>query len=278
MPELPEVETVRRGLADGLSGARIYDVMLGAHGLRKPFPANMADRLQGAVMTAFRRRGKYLIIDVGEAGHIIAHLGMSGRFTILPADGRNWNRGKHDHAVFRFDGGGLLVYTDPRRFGIMDLSPPGEWEQYPAIAGLGPEPLEDGFNAKILYQTASNRRTPLKSFLLDQKIIAGLGNIYVCEALHRARLLPQRQAGSLKPRHTEILASTIKQVLTEAIAAGGSTLKDYAHADGELGYFQHQFAVYGRDGQNCKTPGCNGIVERMVQSGRSTFFCPSCQQ
>ncbi len=278
MPELPEVETVRMGLEAELKGKRIHFVSLKRNGLRFPFPEHFAEKLQGAVLHHWLRRGKYLVVDMDEAGCLIAHLGMSGRFTLLTDDQQSWTPGRHDHVIMDMEDGIRLVYSDPRRFGMMDLTGPGEWAEHRLLLDMGVEPLSNDFNAAMLVQAAHGRKMPIKSFLLDQRVIAGLGNIYVCEALHRAQIAPERCTGALDP-DTEIprLAVAIPNVLRDAIDAGGSSLKDYAHADGSLGYFQYGFDVYGREGELCRTDGCRGEIARITQSGRSTFYCPSCQ-
>ncbi|PLX33380.1 MAG: DNA-formamidopyrimidine glycosylase [Hyphomicrobiales bacterium] len=277
MPELPEVETVRMGLEARLKDKRVRKVVLGRSGLRFAFPDRFAERLEGAVLRHWLRRGKYLIIDMEEAGCLIAHLGMSGRFTVLEPDAPE-AAGRHDHVVITMQDGTRLIYSDPRRFGMMDLTAPGAWAGHRLLAGMGVEPLSNAFHAGALIDAARGRKTPIKAFLLDQRIIAGLGNIYVCEALYRAGIDPRRQAGALDPaRELPLLAAAIPAVLREAIAAGGSSLRDYVHADGSLGYFQYGFAVYGRAGEPCRREGCGGEIARINQAGRSSFYCPACQ-
>jgi formamidopyrimidine-DNA glycosylase len=275
MPELPEVETVRRGLASKISGRRIVQAELRRADLRRPFPAALATRLDGARIGALGRRGKYILIELDTDGLLLLHLGMSGRITAgsaaLPA-------ARHDHVVLTLDDGTVIRFNDPRRFGLIDYVSRGEAALHPLLAGLGPEPLEPSFGGAYLAGKLAGRLTPIKAALLDQRIVAGLGNIYVCEALYRAELSPKRLAASIGRRRADRLAAAIKSVLTEAIAAGGSSVRDYVQANGELGYFQHHWAVYGREGEPC--PGCNCAegVRRIVQSGRSTFYCAKRQR
>lgn len=291
MPELPEVETVRRGLAPALVGARIEAVEQRRPDLRFPFPPRFAQRLRGCTVIALRRRAKYLVaeLDCGEA--LVMHLGMTGRF-LVERDGTGERPGRfhhaagagpHDHVVFRLSNGAVVTYNDARRFGFMDLVPLAELDRSRHFAGMGIEPLGEDLSGGTLAALFQGKRTSLKAALLDQRFVAGLGNIYVCEALFRAGLSPQATAGSVatptgRPRAAaHRLADTIRAVLLEAVAAGGSTLRDYAHTDGSLGYFQHAFRVYDRTGEPCTAPGCAGTVTRLVQAGRSTFYCPLCQ-
>src|SRR5271165_6465235 len=290
MPELPEVETVRRGLERVMLGARIEKVELRRADIRFPFPPRFAARLSGRRILGLNRRAKYLLFDLDSGETLIAHLGMSGSFRIeksatsTPGEfHRERSKDpKHDHVVLHLDNGARITYNDPRRFGFMDLACPETLKTHPRLAGLGDEPLLPEFDAARLAKLFAGSRAPLKAALLDQKRIAGLGNIYVCEALFRARLSPFRPAGILAragggpTRAAAALAKAIRAVLEEAIKAGGSTLRDHRQADGELGYFQHAFAVYDREGSPC--PRCNGAIARHVQSGRSTFFCPVCQK
>ena len=290
MPELPEVETIRRGLEPVLVGQRIQRVEQRRADLRFPFPENFGKRLTGRTVVMLQRRAKYLLAHLDDGTVLIIHLGMSGRISItgqgeLGAFTHNQgNRGVHDHVVLRLASGTEIVYNDPRRFGLMDLATSTTLETHPLLAGIGIEPLGPDFTPEYLARYAAGRRSDLKSFLLDQRIIAGLGNIYVCEALFRTHLKPSRAAACLatstgKPNaRTNALIPHIKAVLADAIEAGGSTLRDYAQADGSLGYFQHSFQVYGREGEPCLTPSCRGMVRRTVQAGRSTFFCPVCQR
>ncbi|MGV7029786.1 bifunctional DNA-formamidopyrimidine glycosylase/DNA-(apurinic or apyrimidinic site) lyase [Methylobacterium symbioticum] len=294
MPELPEVETVRRGLAPALVGARFSRVTLRRPNLRFPFPERFAERLEGRTVTDLARRAKYLTAHLDSGETLVMHLGMSGRFDVAMPDGRNLSPGdfylegaagvpKHDHVVMAMGTGATVTYNDVRRFGFMDLVPTEGLAACRHFAGMGIEPLEPGLDGALIARLFRHRFTPLKAALLDQRLIAGLGNIYVCEALHRAGLHPETPAGALaKPDGTPTpkakrLAKAIKAVLTEAVAAGGSTLRDYAHTDGTSGAFQHAFRVYDRVGEPCRSPGCGGRVARIVQSGRSTFFCAACQ-
>jgi len=292
MPELPEVETVRRGLAPYIEGARIVQVVLNRADLRFPFPPGFAAALEGRTVTATARRAKYLLFRLSDGMTWLSHLGMTGAFRFSgdrldepsryrPAD----SDARHDHVVMQIEhpahGRLVLIYSDPRRFGFMDVF--HDEADSPFLRDLGPEPLGNGFNAAEMATRFRGRSAPMKAALLDQRVVAGLGNIYVSEALHRAHILPTRPAGSLvlksgKPSmRLERLADGVRAVLNEAIEAGGSTLRDFRAADGAPGYFQHSFAVYDREGAPCPTPGCRGTVTRIVQSGRSTFFCPVCQ-
>lgn len=293
MPELPEVETVCRGLAPVMAGATFTHVEARRPDLRFPFPDNFAARLLGAHVTGVGRRAKYVLVRLSTGEVLIMHLGMSGRFSIHLPDGRGGVLGEyeqatgndpaHDHVVFEMSHGARITYNDPRRFGLMDICANADLDRHRLIAGLGVEPLGNGLSAAYLAERTQGKSTDLKAFLLDQRIIAGLGNIYVCEALFRARLSPRRSASCLttaRGRPTargELLVPVIRSVLTEAIEAGGSTLRDYKRTDGTLGYFQHAFRVYGREGQSCVTPKCGRTIARIVQAGRSTFFCPRCQ-
>ena len=275
MPELPEVETIRRGLAIKITGRRIVQAELRRSDLRRPFPPELAARLQGARIGALGRRGKYILIELDKDGLLLLHLGMSGRVTAgtgaLPA-------ARHDHVVLTLDDGTVIRFNDPRRFGLIDYLSRGEAARHPLLSVLGPEPLEPGFGGAYLAAKLAGKLTPIKTALLDQRIVAGLGNIYVCEALYRAALAPRRLACSIGRRRGDRLAAAIKSVLTEAIAAGGSSLRDYVQADGELGYFQHHWAVYGREGRPCPVCDCAEGVRRIVQSGRSTFYCAKRQR
>ncbi|PKR88534.1 DNA-formamidopyrimidine glycosylase [Pleomorphomonas diazotrophica] len=289
MPELPEVETVRRGLQPVLEGATIVNVALARTGLRYPFPERFAERLAGQRVLRLGRRSKYLLWDMEGGETLLAHLGMSGSFRIETAEGSTGSTPgafalarsrdtRHDHVRFQLESGTAVIYNDPRRFGFMDLLPSADLERHPRLAGLGVEPTSNRFSAETLAVLA-DRRTPLKAALLDQTIVTGLGNIYVCEALWRAELDPRRPASALAdPLVAERLASAIRTVIAEAIDAGGSSLRDHMRADGTLGYFQHRFAVYDREDEPCQRPGCGGTVVRIRQAGRSTFFCPTCQR
>jgi formamidopyrimidine-DNA glycosylase len=275
MPELPEVETVRRGLALKMSGRRIARAELRRPDLRRPFPAALAARLEGARIGALGRRGKYILIELDVDGLLLLHLGMSGRVTAGSAALPDM---PHDHVVLTLDDGTVIRFNDPRRFGLLDYMKRGEADRHPLLAALGPEPLEAGFTGTYLAAVLAGKMTPIKSALLDQRIVAGLGNIYVCEALFRAGISPRRLAGSIGRGRAERLVAGIQSVLEEAIAAGGSSLRDYVQADGELGYFQHRFAVYAREGDPCPGCDCGGAVRRIVQAGRSTFFCAKRQR
>ncbi len=283
MPELPEVETVRRGLLPVMEGARILSARVNRPDLRWPFPPNMAERLTGARVERLERRSKYLLaaLDTGET--LLVHLGMSGRILVSGDPLGHFVHAhpapeKHDHVVFDLEGGARVTFNDPRRFGAMDLMNSVDREAHPLLKALGPEPLGNHFHEDHLVAALEGRGMPIKSALLDQKIVAGLGNIYVCEALFRTGIHPARKAGRISRRRRAALVPAIRSVLTEAIAAGGSSLRDYRQADGELGYFQHAFDVYGREGAPCRRPGCDGTVKRLVQSGRSSFYCNRCQR
>lgn len=283
MPELPEVETVRSGLAPVMEGQVIARAQVNRPDLRWPFPPDMAARLTGARVLSLRRRSKYLLADLDRGETLLVHLGMSGRMLVSGARVGQFVHDhpapeKHDHVVIDMAGGARITFNDPRRFGAMDLMATAGAEAHPLLAKLGPEPLGNGFHETHLAAALAGRRTPIKAALLDQRIVAGLGNIYVCEALFRAGISPRRLAGSLGHRRIARLTGAIRAVLTEAIAAGGSSLRDYRQADGELGYFQHAFDVYGREGAPCRKPGCDGRIARLVQSARSSFHCPRCQR
>ena len=289
MPELPEVETVRRGLAPGMAGQCIASVEQRRPDLRFPFPERFAERLTGRTITSLGRRAKYLQADLDDGNVLVMHLGMSGSFRIggnIPGHFHH-DRSKlpaHDHIVFHMGNGAVVSYNDPRRFGFMDLIGRGELADHPHFRDMGLEPLGNELDGATIARLFDGKSAPLKAALLDQRLIAGLGNIYVCEALHRAKLSPRRAAGTLRradgqpTERANKLAATIREVLTEAIEAGGSSLRDHRQADGSLGYFQHTFRVYDREGETCQTPKCRGVVRRVVQSGRSTFFCGECQR
>lgn len=294
MPELPEVETVRRGLEPAMAGKRIARVEVRRADLRFPFPDRFAERLAGARVTSLGRRAKYVLVRLATGEVLIMHLGMSGRFSISAPRGTARIIGEfehdtglgdaHDHVVFEMSDGTIITYNDPRRFGAMDLCPADDLERHKMIAGLGVEPMGNALTPDYLAARARGRTTDLKAFLLDQRIIAGLGNIYVCEALHRTGLKPTRAAACLATAggratvHGERLVPVIRDVLSEAIEAGGSTLRDHRQTDGSLGYFQHRFRAYGRENEACTTTGCRGVIKRVVQAGRSTFYCSKCQR
>jgi len=293
MPELPEVEIVRRGLEPVMLGQRLIGVDQRRADLRFPFPEDFPARLMGRTIASVSRRAKYLVITLCDGTVLIMHLGMSGRFTIehgtqtIAFGDYVYNTGadaKHDHVVFTLANGARIVYNDPRRFGFMVLSTVGEWTAHPLFADLGVEPLGNELSATYLARKAQGKRSDLKSFLLDQRVVAGLGNIYVSEALHQAALSPRRVAGSLSRAdgaptlRAERLVPEIRKVLRAAIDAGGSSLKDYRQTDGSSGGFQNEFAVYGRDGEPCQRPGCTGTIHRTVQAQRATYACGNCQR
>ena len=283
MPELPEVETVRRGLVPAMVGAVIAKAQVNRPDLRWPFPENMAIRLTGKTVKLLRRRSKYILADLSSGETLLIHLGMSGRMTVSGDPLGQFahehpQREKHDHVVFDMDNGARITFNDPRRFGAMDLLDTATADSHKLLASIGPEPLGNAFDEKYLTAKFFGRKTPVKTALLDQKIVAGLGNIYVCEALYRAGISPERHVNKLNPAAVKSLVPIIRQVLQDAIEAGGSSLRDFRQADGELGYFQHQFDVYGREGEPCKTANCSGQISRITQSGRSSFFCSQCQR
>jgi formamidopyrimidine-DNA glycosylase len=294
MPELPEVETVRRGLEPAMQDARLVKVEVRRGDLRWPLPKDFVQRLQGKTVTGVGRRAKYLLVDVSSGDVLIMHLGMSGSFHVFrkaggaKALGRYYHeRAKHaahDHVVFYMSSGAIVTFNDPRRFGSMKIVARTALEAEPLLRALGPEPLGNAFDAAMLARACKGKKTSLKTALLDQRVVAGLGNIYVCEALHRARLSPKRMASTVATKtgapneRAERLVEAIKAVLNDAIKDGGSSLRDHKLTDGEIGMFQHHFRVYGREGEKCRTAGCSGTVKRIVQNGRSTFYCPACQK
>ncbi|MBK4214409.1 bifunctional DNA-formamidopyrimidine glycosylase/DNA-(apurinic or apyrimidinic site) lyase [Paracoccus caeni] len=281
MPELPEVETVRRGLQPHLEGQRIARAEVRRPDLRWPLPPDLVQVLTGAVVVALRRRSKYLLADLDRGGTLLMHLGMSGRMLVEGAGLAGFHRdpsiiARHDHVVLVTEAGTTITFNDARRFGMVDLIREGV--AHPLLDHLGPEPFDPAFTAEYLTAIFARRKAPIKQALLDQRIVAGLGNIYVSEALYRAGIDPRRAAGQIDATRLAVLVGHIRDVLTDAIAAGGSSLRDHRQATGELGYFQHSFRVYDREGQACPTPGCDGVIQRIVQSGRSSFFCPVCQR
>ena len=283
MPELPEVETVRRGLLPAMEGVKIVDAAVNRPNLRWTLPENMAVRLTGATVTALRRRSKYILADLDSGETLIIHLGMSGRMLISGvAVGEFVHEHpapqKHDHVVLNMENGARVTFNDARRFGHMDLGETATLEDHWLVSSIGPEPFGNGFNESYLVQAIKDRASPIKTVLLDQRVVAGLGNIYVCEVLHRAKISPIRRASNLSKKRIESLVPIIRDVLSEAIEAGGSSLRDYRQADGELGYFQHKFRAYGREDAPCVTEDCTGKITRIVQSGRSSFYCPKCQR
>ena len=275
MPELPEVETVKRGLASCVEGRLFTYVETRRGDLRAPFPEDFENRLRGRRVCKLWRRAKYILADLEGGDTLVIHLGMSGRITVC----RNPEAaiGKHDHVIFDTDAPARIVFTDHRRFGLMTIIETANVALHPLFCDLGVEPLSRQFDVAYLTRALKGKKTPIKSALLDQRLIAGLGNIYVCEALWRARISPKRQAAKVKFQSIALLAPAIKQVLREAVQAGGSTLRDHWQTNGELGYFQKAFAVYGREGESCLRHGCSGTIKRIVQSGRSSFYCPKCQ-
>jgi formamidopyrimidine-DNA glycosylase len=293
MPELPEVETVRRGLQPAMEGSKIVKAEARRKDLRFPFQKDFIARLQGQTVTGLGRRAKYLMADLGSGDVLLMHLGMSGSFRVLEG-GHNDTPGQfhhsrsedraHDHVVFHMSSGASIVFNDPRRFGYMKIIARNALEDEPLLKGLGPEPLGNEFDAAMLARSCFNKKTSLKAALLDQRVVAGLGNIYVCEALYRSQLSPRRLAATLATKkaeptdHAVRLVNAIHSVLNQAIKAGGSSINDHRLTSGELGYFQHSFQVYDREGEKCQTKDCSGIVRRFVQNGRSTFWCPKCQK
>jgi len=291
MPELPEVETVRLGLQPVLEGHIIIEARVRRGDLRRPFPLHFAERLTGRKVKALTRRAKYLLASLDSGETLVIHLGMSGRMSVY-AQGKprklgnyvydvapaSAGEGKHDHVVIETDAPARIVFNDHRRFGLMALIGTEVLDQDKLFFGLGIEPLSPGFTTRYLLKTLAGKKTPIKSALLDQRVVAGLGNIYVCEALFRAGISPKRLAGSIKPGQIGPLVGGIRKVLKDAISAGGSTLRDHAQATGDPGNFQHHFLVYGREGKPCKNKGCKGTVKRIVQAGRSSFYCPACQK
>ncbi|WP_425040046.1 bifunctional DNA-formamidopyrimidine glycosylase/DNA-(apurinic or apyrimidinic site) lyase [Primorskyibacter sp. S187A] len=283
MPELPEVETVRRGMSPAMVGAKIERADINRPDLRWPFPPKMAERLQGQVVMQLRRRSKYLLADLSSGESLLIHLGMSGRILITGTQVGSFVKEhaapeKHDHVILQMDNGARITFNDPRRFGAMDLLPTAQEETHFLLRSLGPEPLGNAFHEDYMARALEGRSTPMKSALLDQRIVAGLGNIYVCETLFRAGISPKRKARNVSRKRAGQLVPIIRDVLGEAIEAGGSSLRDFRQADGELGYFQHSFDVYGREGEPCRNAGCDTLIRRIVQSGRSSFFCPKCQR
>jgi len=283
MPELPEVETVKAGIAPVMEGHVIAQTDVNRPDLRWPFPAQMVERLTGKRVLGLRRRSKYILVDLDSAETLLIHLGMSGRMLVSGHTVGEFHHphpvpAKHDHVVFHMDDGARITFNDARRFGAMDLMDTASQDDHWLIRDLGPEPLGNAFNESYLIARLKGRTMPIKSALLDQRIVSGLGNIYVCEVLFRAGIHPARKAGRISEARIAFLVPLIRDVLSEAIAAGGSSLRDYRQSDGELGYFQHVFQVYDREGDPCVTHGCDRTITRIVQSGRSSFFCPQCQR
>jgi formamidopyrimidine-DNA glycosylase len=292
MPELPEVETVRRGLQPVMEGSKIVKAEARRKDLRFPFQKDFVARLQGQTVTGLGRRAKYLMADLGSGDVLLMHLGMSGSFRVVANEETrspgNFHHPRgddrvHDHVVFHMSSGASVVFNDPRRFGYMKIIARHALEAEPLLKGLGPEPLGNEFDATMLARACADKKTSLKAALLDQRVVAGLGNIYVCEALYRSQLSPRRSAATLAKKneptdHAKRLVTAIHAVLNQAIKAGGSSLRDHRQTSGELGYFQHSFQVYDREGEACQTAKCSGIIKRFTQSGRSTFWCPKCQK
>jgi formamidopyrimidine-DNA glycosylase len=279
MPELPEVETVRKGLEPAMTGKKLADIKVHRADLRVPFPADL-ERLKGKTVSRLARRAKYLLIHFKD-DILVIHLGMSGQM-IVEHDMKSYELKKHDHMVITMTGGTGVVFNDPRRFGMAILVKEEDLAEHPSFKALGPEPLSNSFNGPVLHDTIKAKNTPVKSALLDQRVVAGIGNIYACEALFEARIDPRKKASVLTAVKCEDLAKALKSVLTRAIAAGGSSLKDYRQADGSLGYFQHSFLVYDKEGEACPRCPANGkkkhTIHRITQAGRSTFYCPGCQK
>ena len=292
MPELPEVETVRRGLEPAMDGERFIKVEVRRVDLRWPLPKDFAQRLKGTTVRGIGRRAKYLLADLSSGEVLVMHLGMSGSFHVFRENDKHFGRYyherskhvAHDHVVFHMSSGASVTFNDPRRFGSMKLVEREKLDAEPLLKGLGPEPLGNEFDAAMLARACQGKKTSLKAALLDQRVVAGLGNIYVCEALHRAHLSPKRMASTIAGKkgepneRAERLVESVKAVLHAAIKDGGSSLRDHRLTDGDLGMFQHNFRVYDREGEPCRTPGCRGTVKRIVQNGRSTFYCPVCQK
>ena len=283
MPELPEVETVRRGLTPAMEGQRIDAAEIRRADLRWPLPEQMSERMTGVSVIRLGRRSKVLLLDLSSGETLLWHLGMSGRVLISGEVSGSFHhqhpmQEPHDHVVFHMANGGRVTFNDPRRFGAMDLAPTEDLANHKWLARLGPEPLGNEFDSHVLGQALNGRKTPIKAALLDQRCVAGLGNIYVAEALFRAKISPRRLAKNVSKPRIEALVPAIRDVLLEAIEAGGSSLRDHRQASGELGYFQHSFRVYDREGDACSADGCSDAIRRIVQSGRSTYYCPSCQR
>jgi len=286
MPELPEVETVVQGLLTAIAGKLIKDVTINRPNLRWPFPEGMKERLEGNVVLNVNRRSKYILVELSLGETMIMHLGMSGRVLIHQDKAQNGHKNfhfkqpsikKHDHVIFDFEEGTRVVYNDPRRFGAIDVCRSTELGTHKMISNLGIEPLSNQFNAEFLFEKFKGSKTTIKAALLNQRHVCGLGNIYVCEALWRSGISPLKLAGKIKKTKIELLIVVIREVLLEAIASGGSSLKDFKNTEGTLGYFQHNFNVYDREGNSCKTEECNKKIKKIVQAGRSTFFCNNCQ-
>lgn len=283
MPELPEVETVMRGIEPAMTGHKIHKLILNRPDLRWPFPSGMEERVSGTKVRGLRRRSKYILADLDSDETLLIHLGMSGRILVSRDPLGNFAHDhpplqKHDHVIFDMENGARITFNDPRRFGAMDLLETNLGDAHPLLCKIGPEPFGNAFNEGYLVNILKKKNSPIKSALLDQRVVAGLGNIYVCEVLFKAGISPKTIARKISAKRTMPISQIIKEVLAEAIEAGGSTLKDFRHSDGELGYFQHRFKVYGREGEPCVNEGCETKIRRIVQSGRSSFYCPKCQR
>lgn len=276
MPELPEVETTKRGLAPILEGKRITKVHQRRDNIRIPIPKDFVKRIEGKKLKSIVRRAKYLQMFLESGDVIICHLGMSGKFMIKAKDETPF--AKHDHVIFETEDNMVAIYNDPRRFGVMTICNEEDLEGHKLFKDMAAEPLGNEFNGEYLHDKIKKSNSAIKALLLNQKVVVGLGNIYVCEALNMAKISPHRKGIKIKPKETERLVPLIRDILTRAIEAGGSTLKDFAGADGDLGYFQHQFLAYGCEGEKCHNDGCGGTIERINQGGRSTFYCPKCQK
>ena len=283
MPELPEVETVMRGIEPAMTGYKIDQLILNRPDLRWPFPGGMAERVSGTKVLGLRRRSKYILADLDSNETLLIHLGMSGRILVSGDPLGNFVHDhppieKHDHVIFSMENGARITFNDPRRFGAMDLLDTYLGDAHPLLRNIGPEPFGNEFHEDYLVNILKKKNSPIKSALLDQRIVAGLGNIYVCEVLFRAGISPKKLASKISAKRTAPMVAIIRDVLGEAIQAGGSTLKDFRHSDGELGYFQHTFKVYGREDETCTNTDCDAKIKRIVQSGRSSFYCPKCQR
>lgn len=283
MPELPEVETVMRGIEPAMTGYKINKLILNRPDLRWPFPDGMAERVSGTKVLGLRRRSKYILVDLDSHETLLIHLGMSGRILVSGDPQGNFVHDhppieKHDHVIFSMENGARITFNDPRRFGAMDLLDTQMGDSHPLLRNIGPEPFGNAFHEEYLVKILKMKNSPIKSVLLDQRVIAGLGNIYVCEILFHAGISPKKLAGKISAKRTAPIVSITRDVLNDAIQAGGSTLKDFRHSDGELGYFQHTFKVYGREGESCTSTDCDAKIKRVVQSGRSSFYCPKCQR
>ncbi|MGH1456202.1 MAG: bifunctional DNA-formamidopyrimidine glycosylase/DNA-(apurinic or apyrimidinic site) lyase [Alphaproteobacteria bacterium] len=274
MPELPEVETIRRGMENAMLGKTFKAIQIRRHDLRVPIPKNLGQVMTGHKLNTILRRGKYIIAHLSNDTYIILHLGMSGRIHISNEDKPPL---KHDHVIMYMNDDTRISFEDPRRFGMFYLSSTKNWEDEKPFSNMGPEPLNKDCTGNILFNRLKSKTAPIKSALLDQRVIAGLGNIYVCEALYRANIHPQKPCSQISHEKINALMPHIKDILNEAIKSGGSSLKDYKHTDGSLGYFQHGFKVYDQENQKCQNKACNENIVRITQSGRSTFFCPNCQ-